>query len=285
MLIILELHTKVTLDYNYPENSVIGAFYTGLYASYNQSFPYPPATCSTGNCTWPPYRSLGVCTQFANLTSQLQRQPDNGLILPNGLYFKDFTAVNVTSLPLKGIEATDGSGIYLPTQIPTTIAFPHLFNRIADIIIMYIDENTNGTAYEAVLYYCIQEFSTNMTNGILQTAQIGAWANDSESNGVEPLQDFPTTILMDPYDGRNYTVAPTAMWAIRNFTNEVMTGTAQFDQGAVYSSGFAHVVSLLGGIFTDKGDMSSTQTPQQTVDGRLALEVVMENIAQSLSNE
>ena len=69
-------------------------------------------------------------------------------------------------------------------------------------------------------------------------------------------------VLMDPYDGRNYSVKPAAVWAIRNFTNEVMTGQVTFNGTATYSSGFAHVVGLLGGVFTDKGYLSSISSPQ-----------------------
>ena len=174
------------LDYSYVQSLTIGAFYTGLYASYNQPFPCPPATYSTGNCTWQPYRSLGICTRFENLTSHLQRYPDASFALPNGLSIGGSTAANVTSLPLKDLESTDSS-THLPAQIPTTIALPQLFNRIADFIIMYNGNGINGGVYEAVLYYCIQEFSTNVTNGVIQTSQIRAWANDSDSNGVETL--------------------------------------------------------------------------------------------------
>ena len=193
--------------------------------------------------------------------------------------------MNVTSLPLKGTEDPDGSGDHAPASIPTTIAFPHLFNRIADIIVMYNGNGFNGSAYEAVFYYCIQEFSTNVTNGVVQTSQTWSWVNDTDSNGAEPLSDFPTTLLTDPLHGGNYGVQPEAVWAIRNFTNEIMTGEVTFEDTVAYSSGFVHVVGLLGGVFNDHGDFSSLQPPQQTVNGRLALEAVMQNIARSLSNK
>ena len=275
----------------YLDGSAIGAFYTGLYASYDQSFPYPTATCPTGNCTWPPYRSLGVCTQLADLTSQLTSTPGNDctdddctnptmFVLPNGLFIGGRTRLNVTSLPLKPQELLEGSEV----QSLKTIAFPHVHNRAADIILMYNYESTIARAYEAVFYYCIQDFSTNFTNGVLQTSIDNIWADDSNSNGPELFLDQkPNITLTAPDEPRLYTVHSPSVWAIRNFTNQVMTGQVTFDGVATYTTDVARAFSLLGGVLVQ--DKEPATPPQQTINGRLALEVVMENIARSLSNK
>ncbi|KYG39559.1 hypothetical protein M433DRAFT_10719 [Acidomyces richmondensis BFW] len=39
--------------------------YSGIFAAYNGSMPKIAPSCSTGNCTWPNYSSLGV-QQVAN---------------------------------------------------------------------------------------------------------------------------------------------------------------------------------------------------------------------------
>ena len=201
-------------------------------------------------------------------------------VLPNGLFIGGRTRLNVTSLPLKPQELLEGSEV----QSLKTIAFPHVHNRAADIILMYNYESTIARAYEAVFYYCIQDFSTNFTNGVLQTSIDNIWADDSNSNGPELFLDQkPNITLTAPDEPRLYTVHSPSVWAIRNFTNQVMTGQVTFDGVATYTTDVARAFSLLGGVLVQ--DKEPATPPQQTINGRLALEVVMENIARSLSNK
>ena len=137
---------------------------------------------------------------------------------------------------------------------------------------MYNHNGNVGRAYEAVFYYCIQEFNTTVTNSILETVQTNAWANESDPDAVDGyLSDAPVAILKDPYDDTEYEVDGNTMWAIRNFTNQVMTGWFKFENGiyggdaAWYSTDFARAFSLLGGVH-----LPAATTPQQTIGGQLA---------------
>ena len=272
----------------YLENSAIGAFYDGLYTSYNKTFPYPAATCSTSKCTWSSYRSLGICYDLADVSSQLQVSPGTGctvdscanpgmIALPNGLSVSGETRLGVFPLQLNINESLNG----LEVPGPMTLAFPHYLNRVADVFLMYNSNRNLGWAYEVVFYYCIQEFSIEAADGVFSTTQTGFWANVSDSNVTDPIKELDEpyeTNLKASDDDTLYTIELPALLAIRRFMNQMMTGQVIDDGYARSTTGFGRVFSSLGGVF------SGVTSPQQTSEGKLALEAIMQNIARSLSN-
>ena len=130
--------------------------------------------CATGNCTWTPYTSLGVCHSLANVSDYLTSTlPNQGVAystsLPGGQYFSAFASptpgealVNITPT-----DFTNEQGANSPLSFPKSIAFVGTESPLAHGFIFYTNANPpqqpgnytgyiGFTAVEYVLHWCVQ---------------------------------------------------------------------------------------------------------------------------------
>ena len=145
------------------EQSFVPALYNGILArDLSQSSSAVSASCSTGNCTFPPYASIAMCSACTEVTALLnssELDPDKpgeaslGGIqlhsLPNGLQSWDvhssFTGLNISAL---GALNTDDLLSYQP--------------RLFNVSAIWGDYHAQTRAYQAfdcVFYFCVQTFS------------------------------------------------------------------------------------------------------------------------------
>ncbi|KAK5128905.1 hypothetical protein LTR85_000238 [Meristemomyces frigidus] len=194
-----------------------GAIYTGTYKSTLST--YEP-TCPTGNCTWPVYSSLGVCSACHNLT-----------VYPFGYYDRlDF----VPSWTLKA-NAGNGDGNLVASNsdyfailqanfndgVNNSIAFRGSFNQsILNLVSMYWPpssqeggRNPPSGASECILYYCVKSYASRTVNGIYQEdiTTVRPGANDTL---VEPeispfeLPSWGINLTNFRLTHENYTLKP-----------------------------------------------------------------------------
>lgn len=150
-----------------------GAFYSGLYNSNSGSSIKP--LCKTGNCTWSPYTSIGICSACEDISSLIHGiAPDTdddsdgySWFAPNGLNgdAKFDTLVADSGLP--------------------TIKFPHLQNySIVDVSTMSLypgvftfDQRPNAS--ECVLHLCVKAYTATVVNGSLTERLVSSFPNTS----------------------------------------------------------------------------------------------------------
>ncbi|KAL3467196.1 hypothetical protein BJX64DRAFT_192179 [Aspergillus heterothallicus] len=89
------------------KESIPTIIYTGMWGS---DFEVQP-TCSSGNCTWPAFESVGMCSQCEDITTQARFESCNGTI--------DTTETGVPPPVLCDIVVPEGN--YLGTKEPVTI--------------------------------------------------------------------------------------------------------------------------------------------------------------------
>lgn len=64
-------------DFESPLNSsIFSAVYLGL-SNNNASLSDVLTNCNTGNCNWPKYPSIGICTNVLDVSDQLTKNPCN----------------------------------------------------------------------------------------------------------------------------------------------------------------------------------------------------------------
>ncbi|CAI7591276.1 unnamed protein product [Penicillium palitans] len=80
--------------------STIGAIYSGIFQEQSPNSKSSLMECATGNCTFAPYQSLGICSRCANITDSLTLHKVEGFtaqqvtynyVLPNNFSFQTST--------------------------------------------------------------------------------------------------------------------------------------------------------------------------------------------------
>lgn len=193
----------------FPSPLVTASFYEGLALS-RTSFSTVTPSCSTGNCTWPLYTSLGVCGNVVDLSSTLQTNACNTtsfneifqqLGKPNpGYQCFNYTLPDVViDIPLNqndGLENVSDQifNLYLtngvideyfgPDTLPVLVSSPSYQNTssLGTFYLIYQPgflESINvplpkPLAYGINLDVCTQTFNTTVFNGKVNTTLVSS---------------------------------------------------------------------------------------------------------------
>lgn len=264
------------------------AYYNGLYNYSNQSLLAVNPTCSTGNCTWSDFSSLGVCAECVNSTASIKKSCITGdeycsYTLPSGLSIIGggslTTLINSTctySLPSAILsDNVPGLSFYNSTLVQLDI----IANPMSEAF------RTPAVAYSCNLYLCIKTYHASVQSGQLNETPVATFPNASTPS-VE------SKILFDPAGNPssipNLTFVPDSEDGISGGPYGV-TGTAVAAMSQ-FLSGTSSTSSLLvgwgqGGI----GEQSFTTGPVQVLWDALSTNsssqgVVLESIATGFTN-
>ncbi|KAF2449114.1 hypothetical protein P171DRAFT_342669, partial [Karstenula rhodostoma CBS 690.94] len=195
-----------------------------------------PVSCSTGNCAWPMYHTLGVCSactdvspliSYACLSSKMDwvrnisRDP-TGSMYPLGTmcgYFINATSdspvmmtgyttgPNATyagqALVARGLPLVDS--VTRTTLFGGTIHFGHIRNPIEDFIIAGVEDiesayaNSTPFAQECVLSWCVKAIKSTYSLGTYKEELVENFLNSTA--GPHP---WLTTLAEDSDDGPVY---------------------------------------------------------------------------------
>jgi hypothetical protein len=149
--------------------------------------------CSGGNCTFDPYWSLAVCTRVANVTDKLTKSESNdrGNIIDVYRLTESHYLETHGSQYTRLMNMTSATGPVVDTKNPDptvsslrsikfseSVAFRDANKPIADIfIIVSGHDDVNASAYEFVLEWCVQNFTTTVVNGLATTQRHNAFRN------------------------------------------------------------------------------------------------------------
>lgn len=214
------------------------AIQNGLYTDTSDILDIQPV-CSSGNCTWPSYRSLAICAQSVNVTSSLKTKIvpiAGGLPGETGTQWSistlNYVIDNAYSL-LNLSSAANMQSILENQQIPTplnfsnSIAFQNRSSTLADVFIIYAqstESNSPFSATEFVLEWCVQNFTTSVTNGQSTTQR-----HNSFTDFVGPdSNDMSLFVAATPDNGDNqtYLIDPTTHVSLQNYFRILLQGTA-----------------------------------------------------------
>lgn len=147
-------------------------------------------TCSTGNCTFPPFQSLAVCSSCENITAALNMTCHNDtalpelisnicrLSLPNGLM------VNTTNGNISGAVAS--SGYFAPVG---RSKYGNSLLNFSMIIGPSTDQSGNlfriDSATQCFLYWCVNQYESRVENGRLHEETTGSWHSESTQFGIQ----------------------------------------------------------------------------------------------------
>lgn len=188
-----------------PPNDMIAAMFDGMFSgapSPNTSSFSPNLSCPTGNCTFPPFQTLAVCSECENITNALDKKchnmqwehspgPPEATVwceysLPNSL------KMNKTFGP--STIATDGSSLFVgPQTYPQSIIkftgiwsgapstapdFDPPYDLNAWVIASEAALSTNDVAAtQCFLYWCVDTMQAVVTNGQSSETKMDSWHN------------------------------------------------------------------------------------------------------------
>lgn len=295
-----------------------GAIQNGLFSQNSVVLDLQPS-CSTGNCTWPPYQSLAICARTANVTSSLKNktitvsggESDKEKISSNEWYLtqQDFlqddsnNLCNISTITRRSQivgtnKSDDGFGDNQTPGLPfsldfgDSIAFQNSTRPIADSVIIYSTSTTptigisprTFAAIEFVLEWCIQTFTTTFVNGVPST-----YRNDSVQAFSKPDPGNPDAFLTATSpddDGRTYMIDPVSHYSLQLYFRDLFQGTANLttytEASQTVTSDAIQALFQPLNIFGEKIN-GTDQVPGRGV-GPSGLQQILDNIATGMTN-
>ncbi|EEU38233.1 uncharacterized protein NECHADRAFT_76998 [Fusarium vanettenii 77-13-4] len=173
--------------------------------------PMPPlkAFCSTGNCTFDKYHTLGVCVKLANISSHLKIESFKGLesqdLLPLD---REFLTEMMLPRGIRVWKASLSEQLYLLHWDP----FPFItdilngISTVADIQLANGSVKVSDTfwheAWEVLFYLCVQSYRTKVQMGVDETRMVSSIAMPMEPKDNAFLDTKCPPILYAPQDVR-----------------------------------------------------------------------------------
>jgi hypothetical protein len=230
------------------------AAYAGIVSPLDSTFNMT-SSCPSGNCTWPPFQTLGVCSSCTNLTDQITRVPiepqhyDGGgpsnFHLPNGfnlttketLESQGLTYMNVSTTAHMYSEAYSTVDDFTFNNL--SIAYTERGSLMIDILVLRLRGLSNAGddvtfAQECALQYCVKKISAVQRNGELIETEHDTWTNNSE-----PARKFylgylqsdatawiPLYFLQPPSQDRIFRVGHAAQVQTTSWLDRQLRGTA-----------------------------------------------------------
>lgn len=262
-----------------PPSELIGAIYSGILSSSQKStvrasFDMNPS-CPTGNCIYPLFQSLAICSTCEDVSRALTKncesdsQPRRSYCqysLPNGLGINKTRSDSQT-----GVVSSSGS--LNPICTGTSYGYTLLnFTRIRG---WYSDSwsccsqasiSTNVSATQCFLYWCVNTYESRVSNGHFSERIIDSWYsdksdwwNDQEGYKEDPSNDraslIPTRLGndSDPKKNQNFTISRYGSDIATQFLSSKLSlsnsgSRAHIWDGTVYDSPFKDSIELVQAI-------------------------------------
>lgn len=298
-----------------------GAIQSGLF-SQNSAVPDIQPVCSSGNCTWPSYRSLSVCARSADVTSSLKtrkvlvpssepggrkyNQPQWYLSQQNYILDNGVTICNLSTVakknPIVSIghsqdpgestsDESEYSGDPISLNFTDSIAFKDSTRPVANVFMIYANSTESSadhpgtfSAIEFVLEWCVQNFTTTVANGVASTQRHDSFRTFSTP---DPNKEYAfITATPDDGDNRQYTIKPQDYYLLQYYFRGLVHGTVNLtDSPVAHSAATNDATQALYQPFDISGmKLNGTdQVPGRGV-GLSGLQGILDNIATGMTN-
>src|SRR5271170_3296242 len=176
------------------------AYLTAVYLGPNQTLPGVDPICSSGDCDWPIYGSLGICAEIVNISAST-----NSSLLS---WLQEVFLIEIQKSQYATVISEAGSA---PYYLAVLIPLPHPSTEfkeappqtvISQAFVGYFNTPvrlTNDTDLATILYigvslyFCTQSFSTTVKGGIHNTSELAY--NNNNNN----ILSSSTTESMNSY--------------------------------------------------------------------------------------
>ena len=195
-------------------------------------------TCSTGNCTWPTFASLAICSKCVDLSPLIKKECNE-----TGCY-KPF---------LPAGPALSGSGGQLNCSMTNISTSLHEITASVVRFSCLVDRDTNHpdtiSAAECSMWYCVRSYDFSVIDGKPSQKIISSWRNDLAKpwQSTDLLYNPPASLINPAIDPSSFRVERMAAEAMNSFMAEKLRGGGNI---ANNSSGFSS--DIMQAIYTTK---------------------------------
>ena len=249
--------TKISTAHG-DELLVQNAYLTAAYLGPNQTLPGVDPICSSGDCDWPIYGSLGLCAEVVNISAST-----NSTLLS---WLQEVFLIELRDSQYSTVFAQAGSApYYLAVQIPFTDPSTEFKEAPPQTVIsqtfigyfnhpVHITNNTELATIQYIgvsLYFCTQSFSTTVKDGIHNTTELAYTNNILSSSTTQSLNSYWNSAILgvsicDPGPLTGSTITLNGATGVSNETY-----TIDFCTGVYLSS--LYIIGTSGGILLDLG--------------------------------
>jgi hypothetical protein len=232
------------------------AYLTAAYLGPNQTLPGVDPICSSGDCDWPIYGSLGICAETVNISAST-----NSSLLS---WLQQVFLLELRESQYTTVFAEAGNApYYLAVQIPfidpsTEFKEAPLQTVISQAFIGYFNNPvilTNDTDLAKIqyigvsLYFCTQSFSTTVKDGIHNTSKLAYTNNIVSSSTTKLVNSYWNRALYGAAicDSGPLTRSTITLSGATGLSNE--TYTIDFCTGVYLSA--LYIIGTSGGILLD----------------------------------
>ncbi|KAK3954431.1 hypothetical protein QBC32DRAFT_336356 [Pseudoneurospora amorphoporcata] len=243
----LALHGKEELGQAFvPILPIKAAVYKGLFAEDGRPWMGLPFRCSTGNCTFPPIETLGVCHKCVDMSEYMTRYCPPGLL--DSASDDDDDEKNQDELcgwqlPSGMAKLNSSAEVFGMTSLfpGSSSTGDATYSTIMKLIFMGTETNATGPgvlspwATQCTLSVCLQTLSSNITNGFLhETPLSDPITNDtvpslssSSSSAAQESDLAPLTIQSPTNSSLQYSMSMQSIMAMQSwFSRLFANGTA-----------------------------------------------------------
>lgn len=235
-----------------PEFNMKAAIYDGLFKP-KEVTDYVP-TCDTGNCTFPVFDSLAVCSKCLDISQDVTHfnppsNPSNLTGTQNVTYNLPAGAQVEFSVLFQGQQLAMGPEIVITSVLPPgyTKQVLGLENPLLSLAILQFPEvkqliqdgnyyNTIPTTHQCAVYFCVNTYQVTVENNIPNTTVVSSWTSNNgtptvggalQPGGMDGTQDGVLQ-LPDNDVGENnntYTIAAGTLANLQAWLNVTVVGS------------------------------------------------------------
>ncbi|EXJ54306.1 hypothetical protein A1O7_09644 [Cladophialophora yegresii CBS 114405] len=185
--------------------------------------------CSTGNCTFPAYTSLAVCSKCVNVTRLVARNGCTGS--GSSIRCSSYTLPN--QLLLQGDLQGDGGLINSSSTVtPHQEVVENLGSSLTNLSIIVSRARYGITpddirAYDCSIYFCLQKYQTDLRNGVFKEGVIDEYVSDVPygSSTLDYNITAPSAFVAAE-EQTNFTVSAFSFRAVATYLRTLLVGDA-----------------------------------------------------------
>ena len=204
------------------------AIYDGVFAIGDNADRNIQYTCPTGNCTWPEFSSLAVCSRCENITLLVEKScNDTGcymLSLPNGP-------------TLSGLGGQINASV---TNISSSLsAIQASVFKFSSLISKRVKDPDAAFAIECAMWYCVQTYTASVDDSVISQKALASWRNDSATltQSSDLLYNISAFNISTATDTTIFRVSHLAAEALNSFMSRTFTGSGGINNtGSAFSS-------------------------------------------------
>lgn len=194
-----------------PDLGFVSALYSGFYNSRAAGIQTASSACPTANCSWTPFTTSAICNECHNVSSYMERR-EQGYTVQWAL--PEIGLTNLKDPPINSGNTLVSAGRLNNSQ--HTLSFKNLTTMITAVQVIRASEDyekggvrwadTNVTATECALYFCINAYNSSMKQGKLEEVLIGSWSERDPTSyaDISGEGDSHETQLFDEWNNHSF---------------------------------------------------------------------------------